>query len=104
GIPSIALELPLPVGAGWRAASRGFRYRDFRGSSRGVTSAQVKAGTDGAARVSVKGRGGALGLPALPLRRDDEVVVQLVAPPACFEARYRPPLLDTPTEFKARSD
>jgi hypothetical protein len=55
----------------WKSRRSGFRYRDPRGRSDGLTSILLKAGSDGAARIVVRGRGENLsdwpGLPHPPL-------------------------------------
>jgi hypothetical protein len=55
----------------WKSARNGFRYRDPRNHSDGLTSVLLKAGSGGAARIVARGRGANLsdwpGLPYPPL-------------------------------------
>jgi cysteine-rich repeat protein len=54
----------VPASAGWSETSRGFR---FRSKSDGVRKIDLVSGSGGRARVKVRGRGAALGMPqALP--------------------------------------
>ena len=59
----------------WKATATGFKYTNKDLTPNGVKTMQLKAGTDGKATVKVKGQGGNLGMPALPLA--PTVTVQL---------------------------
>jgi hypothetical protein len=88
----------------WKGNRAGFRYVDKDLSPTGLRQIVLKAGAAGKAQIVVKGQGGALGLPALPLSHLP-VTVQLVSTDAaCFEARYTTTLRNGTERFDARGD
>ncbi len=103
-----------PAGGGskpcWSAkgsppGQRGFRYRDRDATPDGVESALVLPGAAGAAKIQLKGRGGHLVLPGLPLALP--LRVQLWADAGtCWEARYVAAGVqrNDATRLKARSE
>ena len=51
----------------WRANASGFRYVDKDLTPDGLLQVVLKAGPSGKAQIKVKGKGGLLGLPTLPI-------------------------------------
>lgn len=72
----------------WTATATGFSYRDSRGDAGPISKLVLRAGTDGRARISARGKGGLLGLPALPLAQQPAVTVQLNNGTTCWESRF----------------
>ncbi len=104
------LQATVPAGGScrgkpcWRATgTKGFRFLDKQGTTLGIKKILLQAGEAGKARIAVKAKGPALGLPALPL--SPPVSVQLKTPEGpCWEASYAAPRVNTASRFKARSD
>ncbi len=87
----------------WKATATGFKYTNKDLTPNGVKTMQLKAGTDGKATVKVKGQGGNLGMPALPLV--PTVTVQLKSSDgACWGATFSTATTNDATQFKAKSD
>jgi len=95
GQPSVLLSATAPAGgqcAGrgcWKALSnKGFKYKDKELTPYGLDTIILKAGDHGKAKIIVKGKGAALGLPS-PLDVDLPVTVQLQSTNGeCWEADY----------------
>jgi len=89
---------------GGAAAPKGYAYKDRDGLPDDLDGLNLKAGEAGKASVSVKGKGEniplpALGALALPLR------AQLQSENGqCYEGTFSTPSVNTPTQFKAKSD
>ena len=107
---ALRMSLALPAGgacagrACWKENGAGFQYADKTGL-RGVTRLTLKAGTaPGKAKILLKGRGGNLGMQALPLTQP--VTVQLrSATGVCWDAVFGAPALrNQADQFKDRSD
>jgi len=85
-------------------AGKGYRYKDVDGLPHDLDGMTIKAGLDGKAKVSLKGKGGnipmpALGSLALPL------TTQLQSENGqCWEATTVAPSANTTTIFKAKAD
>jgi len=79
-------EKDLPAGEFWSGTRSGFRYKDSQGRNDGIQRIQLRAGT-GRARIFVKGKGGALRMPALP-ELALPIIVQLDNGSTCWEATY----------------
>jgi hypothetical protein len=83
----------------WKSTRTGFRYRDPKGHSDGLTSVVLKAGDGGAARIVVKGRGASLpdwpGLPYRPLG------VILRAGASCWGAEWYSDVVEEPGAIEA---
>lgn len=84
----------------WKVAGKGstigYKYKDKLGSSDGVIGFAIKAGPAGKAKISLKGKGAALFVPALPLAQSpDPVVVQLInsSGTTCWSASFSDPAL-----------
>lgn len=71
----------------WKAKSTGFSYKDDTQSSDGISRINLKAGSDGEAKILVKGKGANLKLQ--PIFMSDPATVQLRASNGqCWEAQY----------------
>lgn len=90
----------------WRAIREGYRFRDPGRSHRGITDVVLKAGQDGTARLSVKGKGNDLDLPPLPLVPEGGVArVQIRNDDVCWEANFSSSIsTNDSTRFVARSE
>lgn len=91
----------------WRSlGEKGFKYRDRSASPEGLQSLLLRSGGEGKAKVKVKGRGGLLSMPSLPLAQDPALSVQLRSSTgACWGAAFSAPALAADaTRFKDKSD
>ncbi len=96
GAPVLVSEHAIPAGAQWRStANGGWRFRDPTGlAAAGVISLTIAPGTEGASRLTLQGRGGALDLPEAVdashrFAANPEVTVQLlVEGRGCIESRF----------------
>ena len=89
----------------WTARPSGFTYRNFAFGPDGRLQLSLKAGSDGVAKIDLKGSGSALAMPA-PATFAAPLIVQLRARSgACWDATYSAPFdrLD-PTRLQDRSD
>jgi len=97
---SLVFRAALPAGgvcAGrscWkRLGDKGYRYKDPELSPDGLFTAVLRTGSDGQARMLVRGRGAQLPSTALPLSVDPDLTVQLRGRDgSCWGARYGSPL------------
>jgi uncharacterized delta-60 repeat protein len=91
----------------WKATKTGFVYADKELTPDGLQSLKLKAGVAGKASIVLKGKGAALGLPAIPLVQP--VTVQLRnSSGVCWEATYSAPAKKNtagpPAQFKDKAD
>jgi len=89
----------------WDAkGTRGFAYKDKAFTPDGVLKLDLGAGDAGKAKMSAKGKGSLLRLPALPLA--PPVTAQLVSGEtgACWSATYSAPSRNDAEQFKAKAD
>jgi cysteine-rich repeat protein len=98
GAPSLVLSATAPAGGTcdgrpcWSETTRGFAYRNPDLVPGGLFKVELKAGAAGRAKIVVKGRGGHLGMPSLPLRQDATITVQLRNSAGdCWAASYSAP-------------
>src|SRR6185503_4906275 len=78
---------PCWAGIGRPRGAKGFRYADSKGQVNGITGITLTPGITGKAKITVKGKGGALGLEPLPA--PVPLRVQLEATNGvCFSALY----------------
>lgn len=105
--PEVALRARIP-GAGncgnkpcWKITSpKGVRYADPDATPEGISAMTLTAGTAGKAKVSLKGKGSTLQVPALPLALP--LQVQLHGPNGiCWEADYATALRNDGGALKA---
>jgi hypothetical protein len=103
GEDHLVMSAVAPHGANWLPNARGFKYKDASLMPDGLQSIALKAGDDGKAKITVKGRGANLGLPAILSGITPPVTVQLLGPGgACWDAAYAVPQTSTPVSLKAR--
>ena len=85
-------EAVLPAGGSWTAAgSKGWKYDAASGLPNGIAKAVLKSGDPGKSKALVKGKGGDLPDPTLPIAGGDfPVVVQLLndQTPLCLESSF----------------
>ena len=88
----------------WREVNAGFSYKDRDLSPQGIQGITLRAAPSGAGRLSVKGKGLNLPLPALPMT--PPVTVRLVRSdsPICWEATFSSPRRNDGQQFTAKSD
>lgn len=104
----VLLSTVLPGGATcadgrpcWKSVRAGRRYRDRAGLRGGVTHLDLRAGDAGRTRLSLKAKGAALALPALPI--EGSVLVRLTADGGrCWQAEYTAPRRNDATSFRAK--
>jgi hypothetical protein len=106
--PRVRMLLPADGTCGrgpcWRATgTTGFKYGDRLQTPHGVSKAQLRAGTSGAAKVVVKGRGSNLGLPGDVFTTPVTLQLQRNGGP-CWEAIFSAPIVNDPDTFKSASD
>lgn len=104
GVDTVVMSMEIPSGADWIATTKGFKYNDADAASGGIRSAQINTGSDGLAKIIIKGRG-----LALPMTELDEIdlplTVQLSNDVACWQSTFENDVLKlTPELFKAKSD
>lgn len=100
-------SLSIPAGSAWRETGTGFKYRDPGGTSDGVQTVLLKAGVDGKAKITVRGKGGGLGLPGLGgLGSPLTVQLRRSGSSVCWGVPYSfpPALKNTVEQFKDKGD
>jgi len=108
GSPQLVFAQVLPGGQScgprpcWSGSTAGFAYRDPKAIAGSITSLLLRTGTDGKARITAKGKGDLLGLPALPFSQQPSVTVQLTNGTTCWESRYTTNSENDGTTFRAR--
>ncbi len=112
GVPHVVLRNAAPGGGTcrgkpcWKPISTiGVKYADRDATPDGLLGMTARTGI-GSARITVKGKGDRLALPALPLAQSPRVVVQLVAGTgACWESVHSTPATRNDTsEFRDAGD
>jgi hypothetical protein len=99
GTPSLVVQAQAPAGGNcgthpcWKQTGiSGYTYRDGERTPDGLSNITLKVGSPGRARITVRGKGAALGLPATALAQDTAVTVQLQSSDnVCWEAIYSAP-------------
>lgn len=88
-----------------QAVPTGYKYADRAGTPQGLTSVKLKAGAEGSARVSAKGKGTALAFPSLPLAVPVRVQLQ-ASNGECWESTFSGAgvLETTNLEFRGKAD
>jgi cysteine-rich repeat protein len=111
GVSALVLGRSAPAGGTcgtkpcWKQLSTGFKYTDKATTPDGIQQVMLKAGVAGKASVQVKGKGGLLGPPILPLTKDPRVTVQLQSSAGqCWEGIYSVATKNDGAQFKAKSD
>ena len=89
----------------WTSTSTSYKYRDPLLSPAGLQSVDLRAGRiDGLAKMMVKGKGGALRLPALPLALPVVAQLRNTQTGVCWDAEFTAADTNTATTFKARGE
>jgi hypothetical protein len=90
----------------WAAKRTGFLYNDKDLTNDGLKQLKLTAGPAGKAKVSVKGKGQNLPMPALPFAQNPAVIVQLVnSDGMCWEADFSAPAKrNDAQQFNDKSD
>lgn len=111
GTASLVASAAAPAGgicAGrpcWTPKSHGFRYLQKSATPNGLTSIDLKSGAAGKARIVLKGKGGALALPALPIAPVPLTMQLSNGAGQCWAATFQNDVRDNATDtFKAKSD
>ena len=108
GVPSLVLETIVPPAGScngkpcWKSNKSGFRFKDTALVNGGIKTITLKSGTTGKSKIVVKGLGGNLNLPPLPLQQDQRVIAQLkndFMGGQCFEARFSGPAKKNQSDF-----
>jgi cysteine-rich repeat protein len=102
GAGRLVLDATIPAGGRWKKrGTKGFRYA-ASGTPDGVTKVDLQSGA-GKAKVTVSGKGAALGLPALGLTPPVTAQLQVGGNDGvCFGAEFATPQKNTATTFKAK--
>ena len=112
GSPELIFATGIPGGGScgstpcWRSTTHGFRYKNRDATPDGIVSLTLKAGSSGAAQITLEGIGPDLGIPHLPLLQDPTVTVQLVNDEAkCWSADFSAPaLVNGQPQFRDKTD
>lgn len=89
----------------WRKTSKGFHYESGSKSPDGLSAITLQEGGPGKARITVRGKGGKLGLPPLPLTAPVTVQLRkLDGSPPCWTAEHGTVVKNTARHFVARGD
>jgi hypothetical protein len=116
GVPAAVMAMTVPPGGNcggdpcWAAKGSGFLYKDKGLTNDGIMTLKLKAGPDGKAKVSVKGKGANLPVPT-PVdpglfAQDTAVIVQLVnSSGTCWEGDFGAPATSNSSKgFKDKSN
>ena len=99
----------MPADAGrWSEVRTGFQYKDPTASVAGAYRIKLRADAAGKSKMFVKGKGGALPDPTLPIADPDlPVIVQLLnsSTTACWQSTFDASsvIINTDALFKART-
>ena len=110
GTPQLVMSEHVAAGAicgtraCWKETATSFKYADSKRQNGPISSLLLKAGTDGKAKITMKGKGTQLGMPVLPLHEQNTVTVQLSNGAACWEAHYGNSKRNDMFEFSAAAD
>ena len=106
----VRLSLVIPAGGTcgtrpcWKSTASGFRFGDAAAAG-GVHSATLVATAAGTGRIAVRGKGGSLPVPALPLTMPVRVQLRRSGASTCWQADYTgAPLRNDPQQFRAREN
>src|SRR5262249_951747 len=88
----------------WKETGTALKYAS-KVAPTGLQSVKLQAGAAGKAKISLKGKGSSLGLPAsVALTAPVRIQLQRREGSRCWEAAYSAPTTDVATEFHAKSD
>lgn len=90
----------------WTASGDGFRYSDKETRHGAVASMRLTPGAEGQPSIDLRAKGGAIGLPSLPLDLSAPARVQLLNTETgtCWEATFSTASKNTSNSFAAKSD
>jgi hypothetical protein len=101
GVATLALEALIPPGGlcdgsqCWKALdTKGFRYTDKGAAADGISKIILQSGSQGKAKLLIKGKGAELDAPAVPLAQDQTVIAQIknnLLAGECWETRFSGP-------------
>jgi len=109
GRPELVMSERVTAGATcaskpcWKEASTSFKYTDKKLENGPISSLSLRAGSNGRARITMKGKGTKLGIAALPLHEQNTVTVQLSNGAACWVAHYADSTRNDAFQFKSRA-
>ena len=110
GIPALVMSEHVAANATcgskgcWGSTSTGFKYTDRKQQNGPINSLVLKSGIDGRAKITLKGKGTKLGMPALPLHEQNTVTVQLSNGTTCWQANYGDSRRNDTFEFNATAN
>jgi len=113
GVPTLKMSARVPAGGVcsggrpcWTSKTTGYLYKNSDLTPHGVQKLVLKSGLAGKAKITLKGKGLNLDMPALPLAQATTVIVQLKnADGECWDAEYSTPALkNEPEQFKDKAD
>jgi hypothetical protein len=110
GTPALVMSAHIAANATcgskgcWASTSTGFKYTDKKQQNGPMNSLVLKSGTDARAKITLKGKGTKLGIPALPLHEQNTVTVQLSNGLTCWQARYSDSTRNDTFEFNAKAN
>lgn len=94
-VAAVAPQVACPDAECWTSRRSGFTYENSSGSGSGLTRIDLRAKSNGRAKVTVRGKGAALDPPtaplALPLRVQLQAIDAVSNLQTCFEAEYTSP-------------
>ena len=108
-VSQLRIAVEIPPGSAWEDSdSTTLKFRD-RSALLGIATLKLRSGI-GNAKLSIRGKGAALGVPPPPpsgtlLNRDPDVTVQLVnrdAPEHCLTASFNSAHRESSDQFKAK--
>lgn len=97
------LVTSVPGDAAWDASPRRISYRDAANAD-GITHVRLVPGATGKSRITVAGKGPALGLPAAGSPLATPIVVQLQQGDRCWAATFGAPGRNSGSKLTAKSD
>ncbi len=114
GVSSLIMQAIVPPGGTcgskpcWKTTGKGFRFKDTATANDGIKLLNLKSGTDGKAKIILKGAGTNLNFPSLPLTQDQTVIAQVknnINSGECWEARFSSPARkNVNDQFKDKGD
>jgi cysteine-rich repeat protein len=88
----------------WRAGSSGFKYKNKTLDPDGISQVLLRSGSTGRAKISMRGKGTDLQLPAPPFALPVTVQLERLDSTVCWEATYSAPSANVSGKFKAKGN
>lgn len=113
GSPTLIADMRIPAGGScnltkpgpcWHETTSGFQYLDKDLTPDGVEQLVLRAGDEGKAQITVKGRGPNLRLPTMPIQVMPVTVQLHNAEGVCWEATFGSSFSDLAEQFKSVAD